>query len=238
MGGFGQGGFGEGPYGGAPLDAVAVAVQNRLEESTDSAGIFWDVAQEIRPAVVEAMNEATLITGEPQVRATTLFTVPASTVFAPLAMPADAVALLRVEGLRKTYVWDLDRQYPGWETAVGDKPRFWFPFGLTMFGIYPCLTGPAQVVLNYVKIPVATPPPYTGIEATPFQAEYIDAFADMAAHIMRFKEAGAEFDQSFAEYNRYLSKMESLSNFAYRKNSLRFTRSAGAQSAINEVRAR
>lgn len=220
---------------------IETTVSARLEDGDDDIGVFWSVQNEIRPAIVEAMNEATLITGEPQVRAKAAFDIPASTVFTPLTMPSDAIALLRVEGAnslptKKCWIWDLDKQFPGWETMVGDKPRFWFPFGLTQFGIFPCLKADVQVVLNYVQIPVNTPPIYTGAEVIPFQSEYIEGFEEYAAHILRLKEGSPDFDQSMPEYQKFLSAMEELSSFAYRKNSLRFTRTGGAQSAINEKR--
>lgn len=244
--GYGDGGYGEGGYGDSgqtgfqpgTVGAIAQGVSNRLEESDPA---FWSIEGEIFPAIVEGMNEATLITGEPQVRPSEVFSVFPSTVFAPLSMPAGAVALTRVEGsgnlqVKRCWMSDLDKHFPGWETAVGDEPKYWFPFGLTKFGIYPNLTVQVDLVISYVQIPVLTAPPYNGGEPVPFQNEYMDGFADYAAHILRLKEATAEFDQSFAEYNRFLKKCESLSNFAYRKNSLRFSRSAGVQSGIGEQR--
>lgn len=218
---------------------IETRVQSRLEEETDDVGTFWSVQNEIRPALVEAMNEATLITGEPQVRARTAFTIPATTVFTPFDLPAEAIGLLRVEGAsslptKRCWMWDLDKQYPGWETMTGDLPRFWFPYGLTKFGIYPCLNADVQVILSYVQNPVNTPPIYDGTQVIPFQSEYIEGFEEYAAHVLRLKEGNPDFDQSVPEYQKFLAAMEEMSNFAYRKNSLRFTRSGGMQSAINE----
>lgn len=245
--GYGSGGYGSGGYGGS---------------TSAGDGVFWSVQNEIRPALVEAMFEATLITGEPQVRSKVIYTVPAATggyggggyggggygegegpIFTPLAMPSDAIAILRVEGpgglpVRKLWIWDLDKHYPGWETSVGDEPLYWVPFGLTQWGIVPNLTSPVQVILDYVQIPVNAPRPYTGAEPVPFQEEYQDAFEDYAQHVCQLKEAGAEFEQSFGAYNRFLAKMSELSNFAYRKNSLRFTRAVGAPADISEIRVR
>lgn len=220
---------------------IETRVQARLEETADDIGTFWLVQNEIRPAIIEAMNEATLITGEPQVRAKAVFTIPASVVFTPLSLPSDAIALLRIEGAnslptKKCWLWDLDKQFPGWETKTGDVPRFWFPFGLTQFGIYPCLKADVQVVLNYVQIPVNTPPLYDGTEPVNFQNEYIEGFEEYAAHVLRLKEGEPDFGQSIPEYQKFLASMEELSSFAYRKNSLRFSRTGGAQSAITEKR--
>ena len=227
----------------ATIADLELAVQQRLEETADDVGTFWSVQNEVRAAIVEAMNEATLISGEPQVRADVTTTIPASAAFAPLVLPADAIALLRIEGpgglpVDKVWMSDLDRQLPGWETATGDVPKLWFPFGLGQFGIYPCLTAPAKVVLNYVQIPVATAPPFDGTETVPFRLEYLDSFKDYAAHVLRLKEGTEEFNASILEYNRFLGKCNELSKFAARKNALRFSKSAGVPAAVNDVRQR
>lgn len=249
--GYGDGGYGEGGYGDelipggggtsfptGTVGAIAEGVSNRLEESDPA---FWDMVGEIFPAIVEGMNEATLITGEPQIRPNQVFSVQPSTLFAPIDMPPGAVALTRVEGagnlqVKRCWMSDLDKHFPGWETATGAQPKYWFPFGLTKFGLYPNVTAQVDLVISYIQIPVLTAPPFTGGEPAPFQQEYLDGFADYAAHILRLKEATTEFDQSFGEYNKFLKKMEALSNFAFRKNSLRFSRSAGVQSGITERR--
>lgn len=226
----------------ATISTLEVEVQQQLEENADDIGTFWSVANEIRPALVEAMNESTLITGEPQFRAvTTPFSIPTATVFTPLALPSDAVALLRVEGpgsspIQKYSLWDLDRHFPGWELSTGPSPIAWFPFGLGQFGIYPNLTAAAQVILSYVQMPVPSPPPWDGTQVIPFQNEYLDGFKDAAQHYLQLKEGDPEFTQSFGPYNRFLASSERMSNFAWRKNSLRFTKSGGASSAITQIR--
>lgn len=224
----------------ATIADIENAVLSRLEEGTAT---FWNLQDEIRVFIVECLNESTLITGEPQARATSVFTLPASTSFTPIALPTDALALLRIEGpgglpIERLWVSDLDRHYPGWETQTGDVPLYWFPFGLGLFGVYPCLTAPAQVVLNYVQVPVNSPRPYTGLEVIPLQQEFIDGIEDGASHIASVKEAGVELSQSMQRYTRFVAKVGELSNFAYRTNALRFTKSGGAQSAINDVRVR
>jgi hypothetical protein len=224
----------------ATIGSLEAAVQARLE---DDLGIFWLVAPELRPLVVEAMNIAALITGEPQVKASTVYTIPASTVFTPLPLPPDGLALLRMEGpgslaVEKSYVQDLDNFNPGWEVETGDVPTTWGPFGLGQFFVSPNLTAPVQVILSYVQFPVSTPRPYTGAETIPFQQEYFDGLTDWAAAIARFKESGAEFQEAIPVLNRALAKFEELSTFAYRKGSLRFTRGSGATSNIVETRVR
>jgi hypothetical protein len=225
------------------ISNIETLVQQRLEENPDDVGVFWLVQPELRPLIVEAMNLATLITGDPQITLNTTTTIGTSTVFTPNEMPAGALALLRVtyQGvpLQKVFVQDLDRHYPGWETVTpAAVPRFWFPIGLTQFGIYPNLSISANVGLSYIGLPVTVYRPYTGAEAVPFQDEYREAFEDYAAAIARFKEGGMEWDEAVPVLNRFLSKMEEMSNFAYRRGSLRFSRATGAMSNVSEVRVR
>jgi hypothetical protein len=136
----------------------------------------------------------------------------------------------------KTYVQDLDCFTPGWEVFTGPVPRYFFPFGLGQFGIFPNLTAPVEVVLSYVQYPVITPRPYTGAEVIPFQQEYLDGFSDWASGIARYKEAGLEFKEAIEVLNRALGQFESLSEFAYRKGSLRFSRGLGGSANIVETR--
>ena len=115
-------------------------------------------------------------------------------------------------------------------------PQYFFPFGLTQWGCYPNLTSPAQVLVSYIGFPVTTARPYTGAEPVPFQGEYLDAFSDWASGIASFKEGDPEFQEAISRLNRFLSKMESLSEFSYRKGSLRFSRGVGVTSNIVETR--
>lgn len=219
---------------------IEARVLDRLEESRTSPQ-FWNLQNEVRPAIVEAMNEASLITGEPEVRSSSATTVPQSTTLQ--AMPAGALAIVRVEGtsslsISKTSVWDLDHNTPGWQNDTGDIPRMWFALGLTQWGIYPQLTADVEVVLTTVGFPVVSARPYSGAETIPFQIEFHEALEDYASHILRFKEGGAEFQQSLAAYNRYLARMEELSSFGLRKGSLRFSLDFGVKSGVSRIEVR
>lgn len=217
------------------LADLGTLVQQRLEEPV-GPGIFWDLMGELYPELVEALNEAALVTGEPEVRQSALFTFPANQTVIPL--PVNAIALLRIQApqwVQKTTIWDLDRMTPGWESDSGLSIDAWFPIGLTQFGIHPQLEASVQGYLTYVALPVPTGPPYTGLETIDFQAEFNEGFVDYAAHVAQLKEAGEEFVQSAKLYDRFLAKMTELSNFSWRKNSLRFTRNVGAPSALNPV---
>jgi hypothetical protein len=230
----------------ATIADLEVNVQRRLEEAEDDIGIFWLVAPELRPLIVEAMNIATLITGDPQVLSNSLaatLTIPSGGAFLPVALPSGVVVVTRMTlpsgaPLQKVWIQDLDRNYPGWEIVTAATPQFWFPVGLGKVGVYPTPTAPINLGYSYVTAPVTTGRPYSGTETIPFQSEFNDAFQDYAAGIARFKEAGPEFQQAFALLNRFMTQMTDMSNFAYRKGSLRFSRSTGGTAGISEVRGR
>jgi len=228
------------------LSDITTHVLNMLEENPASP-LFWTTT-EINNICVEAMNEATLLTGEPQARSTAQ-AVTLNQTFQ--SMPSGSLALLRMEdqngsSVQKTSVWDLDRMLPGWQNdtdlslgALG-VIRFWFPFGITKWGIYPKMTSPnpLQVTLSNLAWPVTATRPYTGSENVPFQLEFIEAFNDYGEHVARLKEGGQDFEESQILYSNFLGVMQELSNFAERKDVLRWTRTQGAFSRVTEVRVR
>jgi hypothetical protein len=128
---------------------------------------------------------------------------------------------------------------PGWENDVGGSvPDFWFPIGLTQFGIHPQLTAPVSVIVSGIVEPVSTPRPYTGNESVNFQNEFREAFVDYAAFTATLKEGTIEFRESIRVYDRFISRMQELGKFASRKGSLRFSRTLGAVASTNPVEIR
>jgi len=225
------------------LSDLATQTFQRLEEPTPT---FWSQSLEVLPYLVEALNEACLITGEPQVRQSTVFTLAAATTF--FNVPSNCVALLRMEGpghVHKTDWWTMDKMNPGWQGATGyglgpygigpyggtvrgDIPQFWGAFGLSQFFIYPALRAPVNVILTFVGLPITTGPPYTGSEPVDLQEELRESLVDYAVHTASLKEATTEFYDSIRVYDRFLQKMQEFSWFAERKAKLRFSRSLGS----------
>lgn len=218
------------------LNDLGGRVQDRLEE-VRGPGQFWSLQNEVYVNLVEAMNEAMLLTGEPQIRPSSVTSLTQNSNLQPL--PAGALAVIRVEGLnsvaiRKFYTCDLDRQYPAWENDTATSISAWFPVGLTQWGVYPKLTVPQQVIVTYIGFPVTAPLPYTGAENVPYQEEYCEGFVDYAAHVCRLKESGSEFQESMAEYDRFLGKMQDMTSFAKRKDRLRYTRAVAVTTFTNK----
>lgn len=225
---------------------IAVRVQQRLEEVVGPPGVFWDYQNEILPIIAEAMNEAALISGVIQAAQNVTFLLPADTTY--VTMPPNAIALLRVQGptvVQKTDLYSLDQMLPGWQNAGGSAAdpkvqqiQFWFPLGVNQFGIYPKLSQPQQVKINYLTYPVTVSPPYTGTEPVLFQQEFIDGLQEYVAHVLRLKEAGYEFQASQTNYQQFLDTMRSLTIFQARHDSLIFTQAMGVKVRANPVEVR
>lgn len=223
---------------------LASQVYQRLEEDPANP-IFW-TQYEVYTALVEAMNEAALLTGVVQTVQPTALTLPINTTY--ITMPKGAIALLRMTGpfpIQKTEVFALDQMIPGWETVGGTTANppvqqilYWFPVGLTKFGIYPQLSVPQNVLITFLAYPVAETRPYSGAETVPFQQEFQDALQQYAGHILRTKEAGQEFEESQTIYQQFLDTMRSLNIFQARHDSLVFTQKVGAPVRVVSVEVR
>lgn len=222
------------------ISSLARSVQSRLEEEPQGPpGIFWNYQNEVLPAVVEAMNEASLLTGVVQTVQTAPITVPVNTTW--LSLPKNAIALIRVTGpvyLRKTSVFALDKLNRTWQNDTGTALKAWFPVGVTNWGVYPQLTAEQQVMVTYLAYPVTVAPPYTGNETVPFQAEFHESLEQYAAHVLRLKEAGQDFEGSMGIYQAFLATMQTLDMFETRHDSLVFTKGVGAAVQVNPVMVR
>lgn len=221
----------------ATIGDLANHTLQRLQEDPN-APIFW-TEQEVLDAVVEAMNEAALLSGVVQVAQSAPITLPTNTNI--VNMPTNAVCLLRVLGpnmIRKTEMFTLDQMNRYWENDTGPQITAWFPFGVNQFGIYPKLTAQQQVQVSYLAYPVTVAPPYAGTETVPFQEEFLDALEQYAAHVLRIKEGGNDFAISQMQYTQYLDTMKRLSLFQTRHDSIVFTRSVGAPVRVQKIEVR
>lgn len=229
----------------AILSQLVTQVLQRLEEDPANP-VFWSIF-EVENAVVEAMNEAALITGVVQTVQTATLTLPADATW--ISMPENAICLLRIVGanaVQKTEVFALDKLHPGWQTEGGSSANppvltitNWFPVGLDKFGIYPMLSADQQVKVTYLSYPMQTAPAeYTGNETIPFQQEYIESLTQYAAHVLRLKESGQEFQESQQVYQEFLATMRRLSAFVARHDSLVFTKTGGATVRVVPVEVR
>jgi hypothetical protein len=244
------------------ISDLEVLVQDRLEEVRDGVGVFWSVKNEIRPLLVEAFNEATLISGLPQVRSGVPFTLTPNTRL--FTLPSPAFALARMDGpgtIEKTSFWALDQDDYRWEeegepgdslyssglygsglygmgAGTGSNPLKWFPFGIGQFGIFPILNAEYNVFLTTINLPVPVSRPYTGAETVPFSLEFLEGLVNSASAVARLKEGGRDMVEGLKFYEMFLTRMVELSKFGDRISKLRFTRSVGvpAQQSDTEIR--
>lgn len=218
------------------LSELEPNVLDRLEEDRYTPQ-FWRLNGEIRNFLAEAVAEATLLSGEPEYRNPVEFTITKNTRL--FTLPDEAVVLLKIDStgvIPKRTLFDLDRQYPGWEGAASaEKLKAWFPLGMTKFGVYPTLTEDIRVQLTYVQFTLPSSSSYQGNEQFNLQAEYNDGIIAYAAHAARLKEGGAEFSQSMNDYNYFLRKMQELGKFAAKKSAIRFTRTGGIPAKVTDV---
>ena len=218
-------------------------VLGRIEENVEAgAPIFWDQTYEILPALVDGMFEASLLTGV--VQAVNVGVVlPANTTYISLqnnvsiGIPQGVIAALRMKApwvIRKATLKGLGDMLPGWEAEPSaTQLKAWFPLGVSMFGIYPQLTYPAYVLMDFIYSPVNVARPYTPTIPVPFQTEFNDAWPMYAATMLRTKELGAETEEAETVMTDYLQKMKDLSTFQGRLDKLVLTTTYGARATVN-----
>lgn len=224
----------------------------RLEENEEDGPVFWSLTGEVYPAMVDGIFEAALITGVVQLNSQQV-TIPAGTTYISLQssgvgygeggygvavmVPVGVIAPLRMKapyGIRKTSLKSLDDMTPGWEQASpGTQIISWFPLGVSGFGIYPQLTQPQNVTMDFLLCPINQARPYSGSETIPLQEEFSCLLSKYAAAMLRCKEAGQEADEASVVFDEYMSEIKDLSLFQNRIDSLIFSTAYGAKSGVN-----
>jgi hypothetical protein len=211
----------------------------RVEEDTPANGgpTFWSETYEMLPALVDAMFQAALVTGAIQAINVPV-TLAANTTFFSLqnntgiGIPAGVFAALRLRQpypIRKTTLKGLSDVIPGWQNAAaGPQLRAWFPLGISQFGIFPQLASPQTAVMDFLVAPVTVPRPYTSAITVPFLDEFMSAFPEYAAVILRAKELGLEAEASETVMNAFMTQMKGLSMWQSRLDSLVMTNTYGA----------
>lgn len=124
------------------------------------------------------------------------------------ALPVGISYGLRMElngqPLDPTNLWDLDYGQPGWESDSAAVPMMWAPAGLSYIALWPkSLAGGESLVLQGV-LPA---PQYTIADVASFVdlgRDDQDSVADYAAHVMRCKEGGQEFEASQEQLKQFL----------------------------------
>ena len=223
---------------------------------TPCGPIFWSQAYECLVELVDAMFEAALLTGVVQAVNIPITLQPNTTYFSiaqgqgygfggfgqggyggGLNAPPGALAALRMRApwaIRKVSLKALTDVNPGWENVVpGTQLRAWFPLGISGFGIFPQMAYETQVVMDFIVSPVSAPRPYNTTLPVPFEAQFLSAFSEYAAALLRTKELSSEAEEAAIVMEAYLDKMRQLSLWQSRLDSQVFTPAYGANVRVN-----
>jgi|ERR1700722_3326086 len=222
-----------------PIRILADHVLERLEDPT---GIFWNRRLEVYSAIVEALNDLTILVGRPVMGVQLIFNLQPNSVWQFL--PKGFLCLTDIYGpqslLRKQTLFDYDyiqfNSGSGWENENSTSgPTTWAPLGTNMFIVHPSAGAAQQVLLNAILYPVAAAWPYAGSEVVPFHHEFFAAIESYAAHILRFKESGPDFQSSMTLYGDYLAQAERMSVIETRKDPILWSRSFGTMFGPNQI---
>lgn len=221
----------------------------RVEETLPFSPVFWSLTYEFLPALVDALFDASLITGT--VQATDIqVTLAAGTTYFDLqnntaiGIPEGVIAALRLKApyaVRKTSLASLDATVPNWQSAAPLPPETrgssiisWFPLGVSKFGIYPQLLSDSFVTMDFLISPIVAPRPYVTTLPVNFQEEFTSAFPEYAAVVLRAKELGEDSEEAAQVMNEYLQQMKQLSLFQNRLDSLVLTAAYGAKAGVQK----
>lgn len=191
--------------GGSIIDTVL----RELEESITTP-VFWTRA-ELLQHLNDGLLELNLITGKFQSE---------NAAFAPTtatlqSTPAGAICVLHVSRsslfLRKRTLEEMDKENRKWMKIIssGNVIKQWGPVGLNLFFVYPKLLSSGST-LTIVTLDI----PATIGEATviALDNEYVNGLEQYVFHMARFKEGGAEFQQSIAAYDVFRTVCGSLAS--------------------------
>jgi hypothetical protein len=170
----------------------------KLEEDPDNP-IFWTRA-ELLQLVNDGFLEFTLLAG--QLTSERTYTL----IGAKLqSVPVGAIAIIHIayanEKVEKTTVEHFDRANINWNAQSGILQK-WAPCGLDRWFCDRHPTSSLNVKLTTLDEPTALGE-NDEIDLAP---EYIEALTNYVFHFARFKEAGAELEQSMENYDAFLDK--------------------------------
>src|ERR1035438_4284849 len=122
-----------------------------------------------------------------------------------------------------------------WEDDLGDSVKQWAPLGLSSFLIHPSVEVPEPVIVTGIQLVTQQTWPFDGTVVLPFHDEFMAAIEKYAAHYLRVKEGGAEFQQSLALYQEYLDDAKRLTEIEDRRDPVIFSRSLGVQVGVPQT---
>jgi hypothetical protein len=225
-----------------PISALSPQVLARIEEL--GPPVFWNQTTEIYSAIIEAMSDLLILVGRPNFTINQLFTLVPNTVWQ--SVPKGKLLITDIQGqsspLWRVSLFDMDYVQtswgPDWESDTANLPTRWGPVGFSTFFVHPAPTTAIQVTITSIAYPTTDLWPYTGTETVPFHDEFFEAIEQYAAHYLRIKEFGLEFQESLELYKAYLSLAERMTQIESRKDPLVFSKTFGGPTGLNPIRKR
>jgi hypothetical protein len=224
------------------LQQSAYLVEDRVEEPR-GAPVFWSESFEIYTALIEAISEATLLVGRPTQIVNVPYSVTPNTPWQ--SMPDGVLAITDIQGPgSEIWKWTLrDQDYTqvgngsDWENDVTSGQTFarWWPVGFTGFGIWPSIPQSQTVTVTGIASPVISTWPYSGSQAINLHDEFLQAVEKYAAHYLRIKESGEEFQSSIMLYEGFVADMKRMTAIEDRRDPYIFTRGVGAAADRGQV---
>lgn len=213
----------------------------RVEEPDPANPIFWDLTTECYSALVEAISDLLILVGRPTNLVQLSVTLLPNTHIQPL--PPGMFCLTNVQGpegdVYKMSLFDFDYSQASWgsdwEDDLGDSVKQWAPLGLTSFAIHPSVSVPQPVIVTGIQLVTQQTWPFDGTVVSPFHEEVNSILEMYAAHYLRIKESGGEFQQSLALYQAYLDGAQRLTEIEDRRDPVVFSRNLGVQVGVAQT---
>ena len=225
----------------ATISTLLPYVQNRLEEQNPA--VFWNDELELNSSLMEAMCDALLLVGRPDLIVNQpltiqpnqwLQTVPEG-IFCMLSIqgPASEVWKVTLEDLDYALVSD-----SGWEQDIGESIIKWAPVGLNKFIVWPSVPQAQTVLVTGIASPISGTWPFDGTQIVPFQDQFFASLEKYAASYLRLKEAGQEQAEGVKLYQEYLQGMKTLTRIEDRIDPFLWEGSTGAKLVSNPTTSR
>lgn len=196
-------------------------VLDRLDESRTSP-VFWSRA-ELLIILNDGFLEFTLLAGQFTSEQTY------NLIGAKLqAVPIGSIALMHVsyngKKIEKSTVENFDRANANWDAQSGLLTK-WAPCGLDRFFVdrHPTAAGTTITLVTLDEPQIISESTVIDLDQ-----EYIDALTEYVFHFARFKESGAELQQSMANYDLFLDKSGHKAKRTFAQEFLTFSRDPDA----------
>jgi hypothetical protein len=122
---------------------------------------------------------------------------------------------------------------PDWQQDIGPYVTTWAPLGFTKFLVHPCVAEEQYVLMTGIASPVAGVWPPSPATPVNFHEEFYQAIEKYASHYLRWKESGAEFQESMADYQSYLADAKRMSALEDRRDGFIFEGATGSKIVAN-----